>query len=116
MAARPMPASRGLFEWASRASSRALLPVYLPSHQNRWILSDSYPDKERRQHLYLLHVPEHRLVPLGRFLSPREYTGEWRCDTHPRPCPDGTSAIFDSPHGSNGRQMYRIDLADVVKG
>jgi hypothetical protein len=89
--------------------------TYLPGRQNQWILCDSYPDKERRQHLYLLHVPEHKLVPLGRFLSPREYTGEWRCDTHPRPSPDGRSAIIDSPHGGNGRQMYLVDLSDFAK-
>jgi hypothetical protein len=28
--------------------------TYLPSHQ--WILSDSYPDRERRQHVYLIDI------------------------------------------------------------
>jgi hypothetical protein len=87
--------------------------TYLPG--NRWILCDSYPDKERRQHLYLFHIAERRLVSLGRFLSPGEYTGEWRCDTHPKPGPDGRSAIFDSPHGGNGRQIYVVDLSGLAK-
>ena len=86
--------------------------TYLPG--NQWIVCDSYPDKERRQHLYLLHVPDRRLVPLGRFLSPPAYTGEWRCDTHPRLSPDGCSVIIDSPHGGNGRQMYLINLSGLA--
>jgi hypothetical protein len=87
--------------------------TYLPGKQ--WILCDSYPDKERRQHLYLFHVPERKLVPLGRFLSPAPYTGEWRCDMHPKPSPDGRSAIIDSPHGGDGRQMYLVDLSGFAK-
>ncbi len=86
--------------------------TYLPG--NQWIVCDSYPDKERRQHLYLFHVPERRLVPLGRFLSPGAYTGEWRCDTHPRVSRDGRSVIIDSPHGGNGRQMYLVDLSGIA--
>ena len=87
--------------------------TYLPGKQ--WILCDSYPDRERRQHLYLFHVPERRLVSLGRFLSPPQYTGEWRCDMHPKPSPDGRSAIIDSPHGGNGRQMHLVDLSGFAK-
>jgi hypothetical protein len=86
--------------------------TYLPG--NQWILCDSYPDKERRQHLYLFHVSERRLVSLGRFLSPPQYTGEWRCDMHPKPSADGRSAIIDSPHGGNGRQMYLVDLSGLA--
>jgi hypothetical protein len=86
---------------------------YLPG--NQWIICDSYPDKERRQHVYLFQAPERRLVTLGRFLSPAPYTGEWRCDTHPRLSPDGRSVLIDSPHDGHGRQMYLIDIADVVR-
>ena len=61
--------------------------TYLPG--NRWILNDTYPDKQRDQHPYLYDVATGRRVPLGHFRSPPEYTGEWRCDTHPRFSPDG---------------------------
>ncbi len=87
--------------------------TYLPGHQ--WILCDSYPDKERRQHLYLFYLPEHRLVSLSRFLSPPQYTGEWRCDMHPKPNPDGRSVLIDAPHGGNGRQMYLVDISGFAK-
>ena len=55
-----------------------------------------------------------RRVPLGHFHSPPEYRGEWRCDTHPRASRDGTKIVIDSPHGGDGRQLYLIDVADLI--
>jgi hypothetical protein len=78
------------------------------------VLNDTYPDRERLQHPYLYHIPTDRRVPLGHFHSPKEYTNEWRCDTHPRSSRDGKWACIDSPHGGNGRQMYLIDLRGIV--
>lgn len=86
--------------------------TYLPG--NTWILNDSYPDKSRLQHPYLYHVPTRRIVPLGSFLSPPEYTGEWRCDTHPRHSPDGRFVFIDSPHTGQGRQLHLIDISRIV--
>ncbi len=85
---------------------------YLPG--GRWILNDTYPDKQRLQHLYLYDTREGRRVALGSFLSPREYTGEWRCDLHPRFSPDGRWVSIDSPHAGAGRQMYLVDLRGIV--
>ncbi|MFO0953916.1 MAG: hypothetical protein U0835_22720 [Isosphaeraceae bacterium] len=86
--------------------------TYLPG--NRWVLNDTYPDRSRLQHPYLYDTQTGRRVPLGHFLSPKEYTGEWRCDTHPRFSPDGKSVVIDSPHGGNGRQLYLIDVSEIV--
>jgi hypothetical protein len=86
--------------------------TYLPGGQ--WILNDTYPDKARKQHVYLCHVPTGRKVPLGAFYLPPQYSGEWRCDTHPRFSPDGKSVVIDSPHGGEGRQMYLIDISSIV--
>lgn len=93
-----------------------LMPVnghctYLPG--NRWILNDTYPDKDRLQHVYLYDTKTNTRHALGAFLSPREYTGEWRCDTHPRFSPDGRKVVIDSPH-NGGRQMYLLDISGVV--
>jgi hypothetical protein len=84
--------------------------TYLPG--NRWILNDTYPDKQRRQNVYLYNVASGKRTELGAFHSPPEYTGEWRCDTHPRFSPDGKSVVIDSPH-NGGRQMYLIDIRGV---
>jgi Tol biopolymer transport system component len=85
---------------------------YLPG--GKWILNDTYPDAQRNQHVYLYNVKGDRRVPLGAFYLPPEYRGEWRCDTHPRFSPDGRSVIIDSAHGGNGRQMYLIDISEII--
>jgi len=87
--------------------------TYLPG--NKWILNDTYPDKERNQNVYLYNVATGKTVPLGHFHLPPEYNGEWRCDTHPRFSPDGEKVVIDSPHAGNGRQMYLIDISRIVQ-
>jgi hypothetical protein len=86
--------------------------TYLPG--NRWILNDTYPDRDRLQNPYLYHVASGRRFPLGHFPSAPEYTGEWRCDNHPRFSPDGTKVVIDSPH-AGGRQLYLIDISALVR-
>jgi len=86
--------------------------TYLPG--GRWILNDTYPDRQRLQHPYLFDTQTGHRYPLGHFRSPPAYTGEWRCDTHPRPSPDGRRVVIDSPHGGDGRQMYLIDVTGMV--
>jgi len=85
---------------------------YLPG--KRWIVSDTGPDKERKQHVYLFDTKTEQRAPIGSFYSPPEYTGVWRCDTTPRFSPDGKKIVFDSPHGGNGRQMYLADVSGIV--
>ena len=85
---------------------------YLPG--KRWILNDTYPDKERKQHPYLFNVTNGKRYPLGHFHSPSAYEGEWRCDNHPRFSPDGRKVVIDSPHRGNGRQLYLIDISQIV--
>ena len=85
--------------------------TYLPG--NKYILNDTYPDKERNQNVYLYEVSTGKRIPLGSFHSPAAYTGEWRCDTHPRFSPDGLKVCIDSPH-QGGRQMYLIDIRSLM--
>ena len=85
---------------------------YLPG--NRYIVSDTYPDARRLQHIYLYDTKTGALHELGAFESPREYTGYWRCDTTPRYSPNGRKIVIDSPHGGTGRQMYLIDISGIV--
>ncbi len=88
--------------------------IYLPG--NRWILNDTYPDAQREQHPYLYRVATGERFPLGRFLSPKEYDGEWRCDLHPRFSPDGRKVVVDSTHEGRGRQLYLIDISGIAEG
>lgn len=87
--------------------------TYVPQTNNEWVLNDCYPDKQRMQTPYLYHIPTDRRVDLGHFYSPAFYTGEWRCDTHPRSSRDGKLVCIDSPH-NKGRQMYLIEVADII--
>lgn len=88
---------------------------YLPDTD--WLLNDTYPmGKGRVQSLYLYHVPTDRKLPIGDFPSPEPYQGEWRCDLHPRFSPDGKSVVIDSAHEGAGRQMYLIDVSEIVDG
>jgi hypothetical protein len=80
----------------------------------RFILNDTYPDRQRLQHPYLYSVERGTKHPLGHFHSPPDYAGEWRCDTHPRSSPDGRSVVIDSPHGGQGRQLYLIDVGSLI--
>ncbi|MGB9606064.1 MAG: hypothetical protein ACPL88_09335, partial [Bryobacteraceae bacterium] len=84
---------------------------YLPG--NRWILNDTYRDKQRRQHLYLYDTLAGKRFPLASFYSPPEYTGEWRCDLHPRFSSDGRLVTVDSPH-QGGRQIYLLDIGGLL--
>jgi len=86
--------------------------TFLPG--NKWILNDTYPDKNRNQNPYLFNVETARVVPLGHFNSPKEYTGEWRCDSHPRFSPDGKKVCIDSPAGPAGRQLHLIDISNIA--
>jgi hypothetical protein len=87
--------------------------TYLPGTDAEWVLNDTYPDKNRLQHPYLYHIPTNRRVPLGHFPTAAKYTGEWRCDTHPRSSRDGRTVCIDSPH-EMGRQLYLIDISECV--
>lgn len=96
-----------------------MLPVdghctYLPARNDAWILCDAYPDKDRNQNPYLLRIADRRRIPLGRFHSPPEYKGEWRCDLHPRASRDGRTVCIDSPHGGQGRQLHVLDIGQLA--
>ncbi len=89
--------------------------TYLPAGETgEWILNDTYPDKNRVQTVYLYHVPTGRRTDLGRFPSPPIYTGEYRCDTHPRSSRDGRTVCIDSPYQDQGRQLFLLDVSGIV--
>lgn len=89
--------------------------TYVPGTNWEWILNDTYPDrKNREQTPYLYHVPSNRRIDLGHFHLPPKYSGEWRCDTHPRCSNDGKTVCIDSPHTGNGRQIHLIDISPII--
>jgi hypothetical protein len=85
--------------------------TYLPG--NKWILNDTYPNRQRQQQVYLYRVASGERVPLGSFAAPATYQGEWRCDTHPRFSRDGSLVCIDSPH-AGGRQLHVLDIREMI--
>jgi hypothetical protein len=89
---------------------------YVPNTNYEWILNDTYPvGKERFQELFLFHVPTGRKIILGKFHEPSDFKGEWRCDLHPRCDQQGKRVFFDSTHEGGRRQIYMIDISEILK-
>lgn len=91
--------------------------TYLPG--NRWIVNDTYPDSQGRQHLYLFDTEKQKRIDLGAFEQPRHYFDslperEGRVDLHPRFSRDGRWLTIDSPYTGQGRQLHLIDLRGIV--
>jgi len=81
-------------------------PTFSHTNANQ-MLTDTYPDKKRQQHLMMYDNGTHQLVELGRFLSPWKYRNLYRCDLHPRFNVDGSLISIDSAH-SGTRTSYVI--------
>ena len=79
------------------------------SPDGRWMITDTYPDQDRRQHLFVLDVAANRAARIASFHTPEPYRGDWRCDLHPRWSRDSRQVCIDSTH-DGVRQVYLIDL------
>lgn len=85
------------------------------SPDRRWLLDDTYPDRDRMQRLILFEIGTNRAHEIGAFYLPPELSGPTRCDLHPRWNRDGTRVCIDSAHGGT-RQMHILDVSSVVRG
>ena len=84
------------------------------SPDGEWILTDTYPDKDRMQAQMLFRPSDSKLVVLGRFYLPPEHKGEFRCDLHARWGRDGKYVCIDSMHEGDKRQMHLLDVSGIV--
>jgi len=83
------------------------------SPDRKWMLTDTYPDRNRRVSLLLYYWESGRVLEVGEFTSPPELEDEVRCDLHPRWSPDGSRVCIDSAHEGR-RQMYVLDIKALV--
>ena len=88
---------------------------YLPNKD--WLVTDTVGvDKNGDREIFLYHFPTRSKINIGHFHVPDIYlTSEWRCDGHPRISRDGAKVVIDSPHEGNGRQMYLLNISDVLQ-
>ena len=88
--------------------------TFSPANQ-RWLLSDTYPDSQTHERvLFLYDMDTSRRIDLGSFWADPELSKENRCDLHPRWSRDGRHICIDSVHEPGERQMYVIDVGDIV--
>lgn len=81
-----------------------------PHVNGDWFVTDTYPDKSRMQHLLLCNWKTGEMRELGEFYHGFGYSGESRCDLHPRLSSDGQSVFFDSVF-SGKRRLYRMEIS-----
>lgn len=80
-----------------------------PHVHGDWIITDTYPDKARLQHLLLCNWKTGEVAEVGKFFHGFQFSGEARCDLHPRFSRDGKFVYFDSVF-TGQRQFYRMEL------
>lgn len=80
----------------------------------RYMLTDSYADKEGYRNLLLFDCENKKHLVLGRFYSPFNCCG-YRADLHPRFSRDEKSVIIDSAHvGQHQIHMFTLNW-DKIK-
>jgi len=80
-------------------------PMFHPLNKNI-IVTDTYPDKWREQHLLTVNISSKKNVEIAKFYSPFKYSGQVRCDLHPRWDREGKYVAVDSTH--NGKRQMII--------
>jgi len=81
---------------------------------NGWIVSDTYPNAERMQQLFLIHEKKGEKIIIDRLRQPKSFKGEFRCDLHPRWSRDGKKVAIDSLNDGT-RRIYLYDVSEIVK-
>jgi len=79
------------------------------SPDGRWVVCDYRTKRQtgRMAGLMLYDVKTGTKIDLGEFRSDERFSGDIRCDLHPRWSPDGNAISFDSIHEGD-RQIYMI--------
>jgi glycosyltransferase involved in cell wall biosynthesis len=85
-------------------------PMIRPTDPDR-IVTDTYPDRRREQHLLTVDVETGVVEPLARFRSPSRFRGPGRCDLHPRWDPRGRYIVVDTTHRGR-REMAVVPWRD----
>lgn len=79
----------------------------------RWLITDTYPDRELRQQLILVDLKNSTVIPVGWFRARPRFSGSKRCDLHPRWNPDGRRISIDSTHDGL-RGSWIIDVEGLI--
>lgn len=108
---------RGYFTFRDKIDKSVLFSEKLPkvdghpsiSHDGKFILTDTYPEKSRFSSLFLYNTQNDNIDKLGVFYQPIEYNKEKRIDLHPKWGNSSSSIFFESGHKGK-RKFYNISL------
>ena len=79
------------------------------SPNGKYMITDTYPDRLRRQYLVKYDMQINQLTNIAIVKSPSAYIGDVRCDLHPRWDRTGNFICFDSAH-TGKRALCTIKL------
>lgn len=90
------------------------------SPDRKWMLTDTYPDKEHYRSLMVYNLEKGIRYNIGRFYSGASELTKYepiaaslRCDLHPRFSRKGDKILIDSLH-EGPRKMYVINMAELL--
>jgi hypothetical protein len=86
---------------------------YVPGPGGDWILSDTY-DVRGFHYLFMYHRSTKLFVPLAKLRNTAAMDGILRVDLHPRFSHDGRTVCIDSTYEGLGRQMYILDIGQIL--
>jgi len=81
---------------------------------NRWFITDTYPNRFRLSSLMLYDCHDRKKYDLAKLKQPLQFKNELRCDLHPRWNRAGTMICFDSAH-TGTRSLCTLNIEDLVK-
>lgn len=82
------------------------------SFSGKYILTDSYPNKNRIQTIRIFS--ENEIFNIVKVFSPFKYDNDTRCDLHPRWSRDNKFICFDGCFDGR-RRLYSINVSNIVK-
>lgn len=85
------------------------------SPDGKWLVADTYSDKENMQHLALVKVSTGECRLLGKFRHEQQNDiRDLRCDIHPRWSRDGAILSVDTIHEGE-RKIYFLEMAKTIE-
>jgi len=87
-------------------------PMFKPGSE-RIIVTDTYPDKRRDQHLLMVDIETGQVTEIAAAYSPYAFRGQVRCDLHPRWDRNGKFICVDSLSRGQ-REMIIFDVENSL--
>ena len=82
-------------------------PTYSPDGSR--VVTDTYPDRRRNQSIYV--ATSDKVERIAKVYSPFKFSGDVRCDLHPRWSRDGKQICFDASFEGK-RALYVVEAAE----